>query len=69
MLEILSLALITLLGAMSPGPDFAIVRRHALTGSRKSAILASFGVTTAILIHITYCVLGVAIVIAESPDL
>lgn len=37
------LALITLLGAMSPGPDFAMVTRYILTGSRKAAILASLG--------------------------
>lgn len=67
MFQILTLALISLLGAMSPGPDFAIVTRHALTGSRKSALLASLGVATALCIHIIYCVLGVAIVIKESP--
>jgi len=52
---------------MSSGPDFAIVTRHALTGSRRSALLASFGVTVAILVHVTYCVLGLAVILAESP--
>ena len=66
MLEILSFAFISLLGAMSPGPDFAIVTRHALTGSRKAGLLASLGVATAVLVHATYCSLGVAVIIAES---
>ena len=67
MFEVLSIGLISLLGAMSPGPDFAIVTRHALTGSRKAAILTSLGIAAALLVHVTYCSLGVAIVLTESP--
>lgn len=67
MLEVLTLALVALLGAMSPGPDFAIVTRHALTGSRKSALLASLGISAALLVHVTYCALGIGILLVESP--
>ncbi len=67
MLTLLSLAFITLLAAMSPGPDFAIVTRYALTGSRKTAFHASLGIALALLIHVTYCALGVAIILVESP--
>ena len=66
MIEYASLACISLLGAMSPGPDFAVVTRHALLGSRKAAILASFGVAAALLIHVGYCSFGVAILLKES---
>lgn len=69
MLEIASLTFITLLGAMSPGPDFALVTRHALTGSRKAALLASLGISAALLIHVTYCSLGIALLLKESPIL
>ncbi|NNM43972.1 MAG: LysE family transporter [Chlamydiae bacterium] len=65
--EIVSLSVISLLGAMSPGPDFAIITRHALTGSRKSAILASLGVCLAIMVHVTYCSLGVAFLLSKTP--
>jgi len=64
--ELLTLALLTLLGAMSPGPDFAIVARFAVTGCRKSALLASLGIGLAILVHVTYCSLGVAVILSES---
>lgn len=67
MYTLLSLFLISLMGAMSPGPDFAIVTRCGLSGSRKAALFASLGVSAAILIHVTYCSLGLAILIAESP--
>lgn len=67
MLDVITLALIALLGAMSPGPDFAIVTRYALTGSRKAALLASLGISAALLVHVTYCVLGIGILLVESP--
>src|SRR3989344_101615 len=68
MLESLfSLALISLLGAMSPGPDFAIVTRYVLTGSRKAALLASLGISLALLVHVTYSALGLAVLLVELP--
>jgi threonine/homoserine/homoserine lactone efflux protein len=67
MIELFSLAFITLLGAMSPGPDFAIVTRYILTGSRKAAFYASLGISLALLVHVTYCALGVALILFESP--
>ncbi|SRR5579883_440629 len=59
-------ALIALLGAMLPGPDFAIVTKNTIIHSRKSGYFTSIGVGTAILVHMTYCLLGLAIVISES---
>ncbi|MBS0616355.1 MAG: LysE family transporter [Verrucomicrobia bacterium] len=67
MFNIISIFVISLLGAMSPGPDFAIVTRHALTGSRRSALLATLGIAVALLIHVTYCALGLGILLVESP--
>ena len=64
--DCLSIALIALLGAMGPpGPDFAIVTRFALGGSLRAAILAALGVALAILVHVTYCALGIAILLSE----
>lgn len=67
MIETVTLALIALLGAMSPGPDFAIVTRQALTGSRKAAIMASLGISCALLIHVSYCIFGLGILLVQSP--
>ena len=53
-------------GATSPGPDFAIVTRHALTGSRKAALFATLGIATALIVHITYCALGIGLLLVES---
>lgn len=59
MLGFLTFVLINLLAAMSPGPDFAIVMRYALTGSRRLALYSSLGVALALVVHVLYCLLGV----------
>ncbi|MBS0624570.1 MAG: LysE family translocator [Verrucomicrobia bacterium] len=69
MIELLGFALINLLGAMSPGPDFAIVVRYGLTGSRRAAILATAGISVAILIHVFYCVAGIVFLIQKYEAL
>lgn len=61
-----SIGLIALLGAMLPGPDFAMVTKNSIFHSRKSGCLTALGVGTAIAIHMTYCVLGLALVISSS---
>jgi len=69
MLKLLAFAFINLLGAMSPGPDFAIVARYGITGSRKGALFATAGIAAALLIHVSYCLLGIAVFLKKSPSL
>jgi RhtB (resistance to homoserine/threonine) family protein len=65
--KILTLALISLLAAISPGPDFAVVTKNCLSGTFRSGFLTALGIASAILVHVTYCLFGIAIVIQESP--
>jgi RhtB (resistance to homoserine/threonine) family protein len=65
--RIFSIALISLLAAMSPGPDFAIVVKTALSGSFRKAFLTSLGVAVALVVHISYCMFGIALIIVQSP--
>lgn len=69
MFDLCLFALLNLLGAMSPGPDFAIITRYGLTGSRKSALLATFGVATALFVHVFYCISGIAFFLHSLPTL
>jgi RhtB (resistance to homoserine/threonine) family protein len=62
-----AIALISLLGAISPGPDFAIVTRNCLSGTFRAGFLTALGVSCALLIHVSYCLFGIAIIIQESP--
>lgn len=64
--EFLSVALAHLLAVASPGPDFAIVLRQSITHGRRTAIWTSLGIGTAILLHITYSLLGLGLLIRSS---
>lgn len=59
-------ALAHLLAVASPGPDFAIVVRQSLAHGRRTAIWTSLGVGAAILLHITYSLLGIGLLIKSS---
>ena len=66
MQEFLIVAGIHLLAVMSPGPDFAMVMRNSLVYSRKTGVLAAVGLAIGILLHVTYSLLGIGLIIAES---
>ena len=55
-----------LLAVASPGPDFAIVLKQSLTRGLRPAIWTSVGVGTAILVHVTYSLLGLGLLIRSS---
>ena len=65
-LDIYSIAVIGLLGAMSPGPDFVVVSKNALGHSRRAGCFTAFGISVGLLLHSAYCVLGLALLISES---
>ena len=54
------------IGAVSPGPDFAMVLRQSISHGRKAAIYTSAGIATAILVHGTYTLLGLGLIISQS---
>ncbi|MAZ77449.1 MAG: lysine transporter LysE [Legionellaceae bacterium] len=66
MTEYFTIAIIAILGAMSPGPDFAVVSKNALTYSRQAGYYTSLGILTGLIVHSSYCILGLAIIIAHS---
>lgn len=55
-----------IIAAMSPGPDFAVLVKSALTESRTRAIAVAAGIAAGVLVHITYSLLGLAFVISQS---
>lgn len=65
-LEFGKVAIAHLLAVASPGPDFAIVLKQSLTHGRRTAIWTSIGVGTAILLHITYSLLGIGLLLRSS---
>jgi RhtB (resistance to homoserine/threonine) family protein len=66
MREFLLVAGIHLLAVMSPGPDFAMVIRNSVVYSRRVGVLAALGLGAGILLHVTYSLLGVGLIISQS---
>ena len=64
-----TVALLNLLAAVSPGPDFVMTVRNSLIYSRRSGIFTSLGISTALAIHLIYCAAGVGYIISTSPFL
>lgn len=55
------------LGAMmAPGPDFFIVVRNALGYSARAGIMTAVGIALALIIHVTYCIAGIGLLISNS---
>ncbi|WP_370962718.1 LysE family translocator [Amycolatopsis sp. cg9] len=61
-----SFLLVVLLGAMSPGPDFVVVTRSALTGGRRAGIAAGLGIALGVFAWVVAIALGVAAVLTAS---
>jgi len=64
--QFFSIGLLVLLSAMLPGPDFALVTKNTVLHSRRAGFFTSLGISSACLVHVTYCMLGLAILISES---
>ncbi|KGP02380.1 lysine transporter LysE [Alcaligenes faecalis] len=67
--ELLAVATITILAVISPGPDFAMVTRNGYSFGRKIGLISALGIAAGVQVHVVYTVLGVAILITQSPTL
>lgn len=64
---LLALMGVTLLSAMNPGPDFAVVVRHALGQSRLMGLAAACGIIGANMVHLLAGIFGVALLVQQFP--
>ncbi|MCB1670551.1 MAG: LysE family transporter [Gammaproteobacteria bacterium] len=67
--QFLTIAIAHLFAVASPGPDFAVVFRHAIAYGRAAGQWTSAGVALGILLHVSYSVLGVGFLLSSSPRL
>lgn len=69
MLEnLLTLSLIHFVVTVSPGPEFMLITKEALTKGRKSAFITLFGTLSGLVVHLTYSAFGLAALIAQSEE-
>lgn len=66
MTEFLAVVVITILAVISPGPDFAMVSRNSLMLSRRAGVLTALGIGLGVLVHVTYTLVGVGVLIQQS---
>ena len=67
MTELIPVVTITLLAVISPGPDFTMVSRNSLLLSRRAGIFTACGIGAGVLIHVRYTLIGVGMLIQQSP--
>ncbi|NQE51869.1 LysE family transporter [Herbaspirillum rubrisubalbicans] len=66
MTELIAVITITLLAVVSPGPDFAMVTRNSLMLSRRAGVLTALGIGLGVLVHVTYTLVGLGLLIQRS---
>ncbi|MET9841587.1 LysE family transporter [Streptomyces virginiae] len=69
MTEVIAVAVITMLAVISPGADFAVVVRNSYLYGRPTGLFAAAGVAAGVLVHVSYTMLGVGLLIASSTAL
>lgn len=63
---LLLLATVCFFAMISPGPDFVVVTRNALAYPLKPALATAAGIAAGCVLHATYCLIGLAVVISQS---
>jgi threonine/homoserine/homoserine lactone efflux protein len=64
--QILVIVSVTALVMVSPGPDMVLVLRNTFAGGRGAGLQTSVGILSGNLVHITYCTLGIGLIISQS---
>lgn len=66
MSEWIAVVSITLLAVISPGADFALVTRNSLLLSRRAGVFTALGIGLGVVIHLSYTLLGIGLLLQQS---
>ena len=67
--QFLLIAMVHFLAVASPGPDFALILKQSIRYNRRIAIYTSFGIAAGIIVHVTYSLVGIGLLIASDERL
>ncbi|WP_329279649.1 LysE family translocator [Streptomyces sp. NBC_00691] len=67
--QLIAVAVITILAVISPGADFAMTVRNSYLYGRTAGVLAAVGIALGVLVHVTYTMLGVGLLVSRTPML
>ena len=69
MIEAIAVATVTILAVISPGADFAMVTRNSMLRSRRAGVLTATGISLGVLVHVSYAMAGVGLLLAHAAVL
>jgi RhtB (resistance to homoserine/threonine) family protein len=61
-----TVAVLNLLAAISPGPDFIMTVKNSLRYSRRTGIFTGVGIGLGLGVHLIYCAAGIGYIISKS---
>jgi threonine/homoserine/homoserine lactone efflux protein len=61
------IGLVHFVALISPGPDFAMILRTSVQNGKRYAMWAALGLGFGVLFHVTYCLLGLSLLIKAAP--
>ena len=64
--QVMVIVSLTALVMVTPGPDMVLVMRNTFAGGRGAGLQTSVGILSGNLVHITYCMLGIGLIISQS---
>ncbi|WP_086929628.1 LysE family translocator [Agarilytica rhodophyticola] len=64
--QIISIIVISIFMAISPGADFVMITRNSIFHGRSAGLYSALGIALAIWIHVAYSIAGLAIIISNS---
>jgi len=67
--QFLLIAMVHFFAVASPGPDFALILKQSIRYNRRIAIYTSFGIAAGIVVHVTYSLVGIGLLIASDERL
>ncbi len=63
---LIAMCMIDLLAMISPGPDFLVVVKNSIRYSSRIGCYTAVGIALGLMVHMTYCILGLGLVISKS---
>jgi RhtB (resistance to homoserine/threonine) family protein len=67
--EFILLSIAHIIAVASPGADFAVVVKNTLRSGRNIGMMTAIGIGSGISVHLIYTLLGIALILSQSPIL
>ncbi|MEV5651620.1 LysE family translocator [Nocardia sp. NPDC052254] len=66
-MDLIPFVLAAILGAILPGPDFAVVTRYSTIDGLRAGVIAALGITCGMAVNTTIAVIGIGATVASAP--